>query len=344
MKCIALITSFVVMALAEPEPFFGLGLGYAGVGRPMGLGYAGVRLPISRYAGAYGPGPFSALPNVYGNAHITSTPIVRPAPVAAVPVAVPAAVPAVPYASTAHVRALPSTPSTIQFHKQDELGNYEYGYDNVNSAKHETGNAHVGVRGSYTVKDIYGPRTINYVADALGFRASPAHLRKKRSLFYPYGGIPYSHPIRTYSNAFNAPLTYTVPAPIASPIPAVSTSPVHVSTALLKAVPSAPSTVQHHRQDELGNYEYSYQNANSAKHESGNAYTGVTGGYSYRDAFGIERSINYVADAHGFRVTPTLLRHKRQAAIVPSDLAATRPAVMMKIELNPGHATFYRVY
>lgn len=344
MKCIALLTSFVVMALAEPEPFFGLGWGYAGFG-----------LPISRYAGAYGPGPFNSLPYAYGNTHITSTPIVQPAPVAAlpvqpapvaaVPVAVPTAIPAVsPYVTTASVRTLPSAPSTIQFHKQDEFGNYEYGYDNVNSAKHEVGNAHVGVRGSYTVKDVYGHRTINYVADALGFRASPAHLRKKRSLVYPYGGISYSHPVRAYTNAFNAPLTYAAPAPIASPIPAVNAAPVHVSTYLLNAVPTAPSTVQHHRQDEFGNYEYGYQNANSAKHESGNAITGVTGGYSYRDAFGIERTLNYVADELGFRVTPTLLRHKRQAAIVPSNSVATLPAVLMKIELNPGHATFYRVF
>lgn len=269
MKCIALLTSFMVMALAAPEPYFGRDIWTGGLA-PLGGHYAGVGLPFSRYAGAYGRGRFNTLPYAYRNAQFISTPTVQPALVAAVPavraaipvavpavvpeavpavvpaavpavspivytddaIVVPAAVPAIPaalpvdvpavspYVSTGEVIALPSAPSTIQFHRQDEFGNYEYGYDNVNSAKHEIRNADVGVRGTYTVKDVYGPRTINYVADALGFRVSPAHLSS----------------------------------------------------------------------------------------------------------------------------APTLLRHKRQAAIVASNPVATRPAVLMRIELNPGHATFYRVY
>jgi len=48
--------------------------------------------------------------------------------------------------------------------------------------------------------------------------------------------------------------------------------------------------------DELGNYEYSYNNINSAKHESGNALTGVVGTYSYVDGFGAPQRVDYVAD------------------------------------------------
>lgn len=53
---------------------------------------------------------------------------------------------------------------------QDEFGNYNYGYSNINSAKVESGNALTGVTGSYTVNDGHGIRRVDYVADALGFR------------------------------------------------------------------------------------------------------------------------------------------------------------------------------
>lgn len=212
MKCIALVMSLVVMALAEPEPFWGLGVGYPGAG-----------LPIAIHRESAAPGQWYRVPYDYGRSHIISSPIaqpasvaavpgpvpvnvikvspfqpaslaavpdpvpvdvievspVQPASVAAVPYSVPVDVPEVsPYVSTASVKAVPAALSTHQFHRQDELGNYEYGYDNVNSAKYEVGNADVGVKGTYIVKE--PPRTVHYVADALGFRLVPAHLRKKR--------------------------------------------------------------------------------------------------------------------------------------------------------------------
>merc|ERR1711884_292907 len=35
--------------------------------------------------------------------------------------------------------------TSTQFHAQDEFGNFQYGYSNINSQKHETGNIHTGV-------------------------------------------------------------------------------------------------------------------------------------------------------------------------------------------------------
>lgn len=349
MKCIALLTSFVVAALAEPEPFFGH------------VGYAGIGLPVSGYMNAYGlnrrtyisSAPVVARPHVARRTYISSAPVdtrshvsrVIPAVASAAPVVAPA-VPAVSqYGSTATLKAVPAAPSTLQFHKQDEFGNFEYGYDNVNSAKKEVGNAQVGVTGSYTVKDLQGSRTVNYVADAYGFRATPLGFqgRKKREAFYPYGGILRSYP-RVYNNAVSSPLTYSVATPSAFAVPAATATAVPVSTSVVKTVPAAPSASQFHAQDEFGNYEYGYQNINSAKREGGNARTGVTGAYSYRDAFGIKRSFSYVADDLGFRMNPTLLRHKRQAVIAPSDPISTRPATKMIIHYNPGFSSGYRVY
>ena len=53
-----------------------------------------------------------------------------------------------------------------QYHSQDEDKNFAFGYSNINSARHEAGNAYTGVVGSYTD----GRTTVNYVADRNGFR------------------------------------------------------------------------------------------------------------------------------------------------------------------------------
>ena len=55
---------------------------------------------------------------------------------------------------------------STQYHSQDEDKNFAFGYSNINSARHEEGNAYTGVAGSYTD----GRTTVNYVADRFGFR------------------------------------------------------------------------------------------------------------------------------------------------------------------------------
>merc|ERR1712213_233690 len=335
MKCIALIATLVVAALAEPEPFYGLGYGYGGYGLPV-TGYASRPFGVSPYGRTHA----ASAPVVTRVATRPVTPIVKSAPIVAKAPIVKTVAPTVPiaapvsYASTATVKAVPVVPSTSQHHKQDEFGNFEYGYDNVNSAKIERGNAGNAVSGTYTVKDI-PPRTVSYVADALGFRVTQDLVgRKKRSLAYPF---------RSYANAYATPLRYSVAAPVAAAVAPVTTNAVPVSTSVVQPIAAAPSTSQPHKQDEFGNYEYGYANINSAKQEAGNVHTGVAGSYSYRDAFGIERSLSYVADGLGFRVTPTHLRGKRSVAVVPSQ-PATRPAQMMVIQYTPGHATGYRLF
>jgi len=57
--------------------------------------------------------------------------------------------------------------SSSQYHSQDEMGNYAFGYNNVNGAREEEGNSLTGVRGSYTGA---GGNTVHYVADQWGFR------------------------------------------------------------------------------------------------------------------------------------------------------------------------------
>ena len=87
-----------------------------------------------------------------------------------------------------------------------------------------------------------------------------------------------------------APVVAAAPAVVAKAAPAVTAPGVHAT--------------QYHAQDELRNYEFGYQNPNSARTEKGNAELGtVAGSYSYVDGHGLTQKVDYVADALGFRVT-----------------------------------------
>merc|ERR1712128_225818 len=114
----------------------------------------------AQYAAAYTPA-LAAVPAAYAAAPAAyaAAPAAY-APYAAAPVAYAAAPIATPIAG----------PVSSQFQAQDEFGNVAYGYQNINSAKQEQGNAYGGVTGSYTYADEAGVHTVNYVADDLGFR------------------------------------------------------------------------------------------------------------------------------------------------------------------------------
>merc|ERR1712117_407196 len=125
-------------------------------------------------AGPLTAGPVAAAPALAATAPIVGaqyaaayTPAVSAVPaVAAAPVAYAAAPLAAPIAG----------PVSSQFQAQDEFGNLAYGYQNINSAKQEQGNALGGVTGSYTYADEAGVHTVNYIADALGFRVQGDNL------------------------------------------------------------------------------------------------------------------------------------------------------------------------
>jgi len=125
---------------------------------------------------------YSAAPATYAPAY-TAAPIAayNAAPVAAYNAAPVAAYNAAPVAAVAApvaaVAAAPvAGPVSSQFQAQDEYGNLAYGYNNINSAKEERGNALGGVTGSYTYQDEAGVHTVNYVADDFGFRVAGDNL------------------------------------------------------------------------------------------------------------------------------------------------------------------------
>jgi len=103
-----------------------------------------------------------------------------------------------------------------------------------------------------------------------------------------------------------APLAYGghyAPHVAAAPVPVTQTyAPAYAFSAPVAPVPAPAISSQFAAQDEFGNSQYGYSNLNSAKHEVGNAYTGVSGSYQYVDAAGKLQTVNYVADHLGFRV------------------------------------------
>ena len=106
-------------------------------------------------------------PKLQGPTLLAQEPV-APVAVAADPVVVPAATPVVPVASPV---------VSSQYHAQDDLGQYNYGYSNPNSAKVETKSADGIVRGSYTYIDAHGKlQTTQYISDAFGFRVAATNL------------------------------------------------------------------------------------------------------------------------------------------------------------------------
>merc|ERR1739838_1119997 len=144
----------------------------------------------------------------------------------------------------------------------------------------------------YGAYGAYGGAALGYpYAYARGY-AAPAFGAYRRVAAAPIVAAPA---VRTIAAApiVAAPAVAAVRTIAAPTVHAVHAAPVVAE--VRAAVPTVTST-QFHSQDEAKNYAFGYSNINSARQESGNALTGVTGSYS--DGF---RTYNYVADGLGFR-------------------------------------------
>merc|ERR1711892_1041741 len=200
MKFFAVISSVLAAAAAEAQlPIaaqylggaglyngaYGYGAGVAGYASPYAHAVAGpvahgvdARFAYGAPITALNAGPLTAGPVAAAPALAATAPIVGAQYAAAYTpalAAVPAAVAAAPVAYAAAAAPI-AGPVSSQFQAQDEFGNLAYGYQNINSAKQEQGNAYGGVTGSYTYADEAGVHTVNYVADDFGFRVAGDNL------------------------------------------------------------------------------------------------------------------------------------------------------------------------
>merc|ERR1719483_549298 len=158
------------------------------------------------------------------------------------------------------------------------------------------------------------PHTFGYAAPtAYGYAAAPAvhadaayapAVHAATAFDYVHGAASYApvaHAAAAYAPAVHAaaayaPAVHASTAPVITKVANLIAAPVaEVHSEFHSSVPSVTSS-QFHSQDEEGNYAFGYNNINSARQESGNVETGVSGSYS--DGF---MTYNYVADDFGFR-------------------------------------------
>merc|ERR1712054_264501 len=126
---------------------------------------------------------------------------------------------------------------------------------------------------------------------------------------------PVLHSAPLPVQAAAAPVQLPAPAPIApapatlpfSPAPfplTAAPAPTPLAAAPVP-IPATPSS-QFHAQDEFGQFSFGYENINSAKTETKDAFGVTRGSYQYVDANGILQTVNYIADpVNGFRVAGT---------------------------------------
>merc|ERR1712079_817376 len=267
---------------------------------------------------------------------VQSAPVATP--VVSVPVAAPAVTPAVsvPVAAPAVavqaaqpvVSAVPADVTNSQFHAQDDIGQYNYGYSSPTSTKQELKTADGVTWGSYSYVDANGlVQTVNYISDALGFKVAatnlPVHhvegpqpepvleaqaveepvVAAYKGVMEPavdYSYLPYAQNYEYYGAAVSAPV---VSKPVVAP---VQVAPVAQAVVPVVQAVSTDGT-QYHSQDDIGQYSFGYANGESVKQEVKTADGVVRGAYQYVDANGIVQTVNYIADALGFRVGATNL-------------------------------------
>merc|ERR1712170_273211 len=121
------------------------------------------------------------------------------------------------------------------------------------------------------------------------------------------------------------PVVHSVPAPIAAPLPVVATAPVAAPVPVAPVV--EPPSSQFHAQDEFGQFSFGYQNINSAKSETRDAFGVTRGSYQYVDANGVLQTVNYIADpVNGFRVAGTNIPVAPEVAPVAAPVVPIAPA------------------
>merc|ERR1711935_269576 len=133
------------------------------------------------------------------------------------------------------------------------------------------------------------------------------------------------------------PIFHSAPQPLIHPLPAPAPFvpqplPLFQEPQLLAPAPipvpiQAPSS-QFHAQDEFGQFSFGYENINSAKTETRDAFGVTRGSYQYVDANGILQTVNYIADpVNGFRVAGTNIPVAPAAQNVALPVAPKAPVV-----------------
>jgi len=251
-------------------------------------------------------------------------------------------------------------PQPSQYHSQDDIGQYTFGYESADQTKQEVKTADGVIRGAYSYVDANGlTQTVNYIADALGFRvaatnlpvhdvpeevAAPQQVMAAKVDSYAY--LPYAQsyeytPVAQTVVAKAAPVVAQAAPVVAQPAPVAYTqaAPVaQVAPVVAQAIPvvqaaDAVTGSQYHAQDEVGQYSFGYNDPNSIRQEIKTADGVVRGAYKYVDTDGVLQTVEYIADGAGFRVAATNLPSAQAAPVVDTpEVAAAKAAHFAAIE------------
>ena len=137
------------------------------------------------------------------------------------------------------------------------IGNYAFNYGIANgygatNGRSEVGDAHGNKVGSYSITDIDGrARRVDYVADALGFRASVKTNEPGTALSAPAAAAvvsPYAAPVAPVAAA---PVAAVAPAPVLAHAPIAPAAVTSYSTVVghaapVAAIPAAVSSYSTH--------------------------------------------------------------------------------------------------
>ncbi|XP_071041730.1 uncharacterized protein [Parasteatoda tepidariorum] len=202
---------------------------------------------------------------------------------------------------------------------------YQYGYDiagdhgEFKQTRQEHGDGHGNVQGSYSYVDAHGiQRTVDYVADGHGFRASVRTNEPGTDNQSPADVELHASPVPNPEPAYSAPRYAAAPAPHYGGYGHYSYNMMFKALliASLAAVAlaqygygHAPAYGHHDDYAQPIPYQYGYDIAGDhgefkqTRQEHGDGHGNVQGSYSYVDAHGIQRPVDYVADGHGFRAS-----------------------------------------
>merc|ERR1739848_578367 len=130
--------------------------------------------------------------------------------------------------------------------------------------------------------------------------------------------LPASLPLTAQPLPFSLPpqpLVLPAAAPFAPPLPVAPVAPI-----------VEPPSSQFHAQDEFGQFSFGYQNINSARSETKDAFGVTRGSYQYVDANNVVQTVHYTADdINGFRVAATNVPVAPAAAAVGLPVAPEVP-------------------
>ena len=143
----------------------------------------------------------------------------------------------------------------------------------------------------------YGYGAVNYGYAAPLLRQAPIPVRRVIPAAPLVARRTLPAPTIAVRRTIAAPLIKSAPVAEVRTIAAPAVAEVKTVAAASPAAVNTVASSQYHSQDEDKNFSFGYSNINSARQESGNAYTGVQGSYS--DG---RRTINYVADKFGYRL------------------------------------------